>query len=96
MATIKRTETSNVTWKEVLEIINSGKATEKLKPGTEITETLKDGSSAVIAVAAVDLYQNGEVFFFFLPQHCRGRSPDEQGVDEQRRLERLQNERIPE
>ena len=25
MATIKRTETSNVTWKEVLEIINSGK-----------------------------------------------------------------------
>lgn len=26
MATIKRTETSNVTWKEVLEIINSGNA----------------------------------------------------------------------
>lgn len=65
MATIKRTETSNVTWKEVLEIINSGKATEKLKPGTEITETLKDGSRAVIAVAAVDLYQNGEVIFCF-------------------------------
>ena len=40
MATIKRTETSKATWKEVLEIINSGKATEKLKPGTEITETL--------------------------------------------------------
>ena len=65
MATIKRTETSNVTWKEVLEIINSGKATEKLKPGTESTETLKDGSRAVIAVAAVDLYQNGEVIFCF-------------------------------
>ena len=65
MATIKRTETSNVTWKEVLEIINSGKATEKLKQGTEITEALKDGSRGVIAVAAVDLYQNGEVIFCF-------------------------------
>ncbi len=65
MATIKRTETSKVTWKEVQEIINSGKAAEKLKVGTEITETLKDGSRAVIEVAAVDLYQNGEVIFCF-------------------------------
>lgn len=65
MATIKRTETSSVTWKEVQEIINSGKAAEKLKVGTEITETLKDGSRAVIAVAAMDLYQNGEVIFCF-------------------------------
>lgn len=65
MATIKRTETSSVTWKEVQEIINSGKAAEQLKPGTEIAEILKDGSRAVIAVAAVDLYQNGEVIFCF-------------------------------
>ena len=65
MATIKRTETSSVTWKEVQEIINSGKAAEQLKPGTEITEALKDGSRGVIAVAAVDLYQNGEVIFCF-------------------------------
>ena len=65
MATIKRTETSNVTWKEVQEIINSGKSAEQLKPGTEIEEILKDGSRAVIAVAAVDLYQNGEVIFCF-------------------------------
>ena len=36
MATIKRTETSKVTWKEVQEIINSWKAAEKLKVGTEI------------------------------------------------------------
>ena len=31
MATIKRTETSNVTWKEVQEIINSGKSAEQRK-----------------------------------------------------------------
>lgn len=65
MATIKRTETSDTTWKAVQEIINSGKAAEQLKPGTEIAEILKDGSRAVIAVAAVDLYQNGEVIFCF-------------------------------
>lgn len=50
MATIKRTETSNATWKEVQEIINSGKAAEQLRPGTEVAEILKDGSRAVIAV----------------------------------------------
>ena len=32
MATIKRTETSNVTWKEVEEIINCGNSSEQLIP----------------------------------------------------------------
>lgn len=65
MAIIKRTETSGISWKEVHEIINSGKAEELLKPGTEIVETLKNGEKAVIAVAAVNLYQDGEVIFCF-------------------------------
>lgn len=65
MAIIKRTEESKATWEEVREIINSGKAAEMLKPGTEIIEKLKDGRKAVIVVTAVDLYQEGEVRFAF-------------------------------
>lgn len=65
MAIIKRTEESKTTWEEVREIINSGKAAELLKPGTEIIEELKDGRKAVIAVTAVNLYKDGEVIFGF-------------------------------
>lgn len=65
MAIIKRTETSNTTWGEIQEIINAGKQAELLKPGTEIITDLKDGSKGIIAVAAVDHYEKGEVIFVF-------------------------------
>lgn len=65
MAIIKRTEVSDVTWGEILEIINTGKAKELLKQGTEIITELKDGSKGIIAVAAVNLYEDGEVIFVF-------------------------------
>ncbi len=65
MAIIKRMEESKATWKEIQEIINSGKAAELLKPGTEIIEKLMDGRKAIIVVTAVDLYQKGEVRFGF-------------------------------
>lgn len=65
MAIIKRMEESKATWKEIQGIINSGKAAELLKPGTEIIEELKDGRKAVIVVTAVNLYKDGEVIFGF-------------------------------
>lgn len=53
--------TKEITWKEIKEMVDKEEIT--LKVGDEIKETLKDGTMLHLAVAAVDLYQSGEIMF---------------------------------
>lgn len=53
--------TKEITWKEIKEMVDREEIT--LKVGDEIEETLKDGTMLHLAVAAVDLYQSGEIIF---------------------------------
>lgn len=57
------TESKNISWKEVYQIIANGEAEELLPVGTELLETLKDGRKVALAVAAVNLYGDNEVIF---------------------------------
>ena len=52
-------------WKDVQKTISEGEALSFLDVGTEFNLTLKDGSTATLAVAAIDLYQKNEVRFVF-------------------------------
>lgn len=57
------TDSKEISWKEVYQIIADGKAETYLPVGTELVETLKDGRRVAFAVAAVDLYGDNEVIF---------------------------------
>lgn len=50
-----------ITWKEIKDMVDKEEIT--LKVGDEIEETLTNGKKLWLAVAAVDLYQPGEIIF---------------------------------
>lgn len=62
MATMTRKVTSEVSWKEIQELVDQGKAT-NFHAGDEVRQVLKDGSVMDFAVAAVNHYQDDEVIF---------------------------------
>lgn len=62
METMTRKVTSEVSWKEIQELVDQGKATD-FHAGDEVRQVLKDGSTMDFAVAAVNHYQDDEVIF---------------------------------
>lgn len=53
--------TREISWKEIKDMVDKEEIT--LNVGDEIEETLKDGRKLWLAVAAVNLYQPGEIIF---------------------------------
>lgn len=69
MATMTRKVTSEVTWREIQELVDQGRAAD-FHAGDEVRQVLKDGSVMDFAVAAVNHYQDDEVIFVM--KNCIG------------------------
>lgn len=62
MAIMTRKVTNEVSWREIQEMVDQGKASD-FRAGDEMRQILKDGSVMDFAVAAVNHYQNDEIIF---------------------------------